>query len=198
LLSSLKLTWIMLRILSFIAAILSIAKCCRDPRDKGFNCDDIPSGMRFYHDAKSGRCLPFFFQGCGGNTNNFVDRETCETSCLSSAKSAAEVSKTNATTIIAACALKTSAVLRESATACRTTTDCPAGHACSRGGSCCPTRDHICSLTPSNGNEAMEFVHRPKYAWISSLKNCIRFSYFGSNGNPNNFSSYKECKAFCG
>ncbi|KAF8385100.1 hypothetical protein PRIPAC_74242 [Pristionchus pacificus] len=124
-----------------------------------------------------GRCQPFFFLGCGGNDNNFIDKRSCEE--------------------IATCSLSTSAVLQDKATACRSPSDCAAGHACSNG-SCCPTKEHICSLTPDNGNEATEFVHRGRYAWIPSLKNCIRFSYFGVNGNANNFPSYKECVAFCG
>ncbi|GMR58186.1 hypothetical protein PMAYCL1PPCAC_28381 [Pristionchus mayeri] len=188
----------MIRSVVALAVLLHFVRCCNDPREKGFSCDNVSSGMRFYHDKKSGRCQPFFFLGCGGNANNFAGREECEKSCTSTAKSSPELSRAgNGTSIVSACSLTTSAVLHDPAAECRTTSECAAGHSCSKV-SCCPTKDHICSLTPSNGNEATEFVHRGRYAWIPSLKNCIRFSYFGVNGNANNFPSYKECVAFCG
>ncbi|GMT10210.1 hypothetical protein PFISCL1PPCAC_1507 [Pristionchus fissidentatus] len=192
----------MLKIVLLSSLILHLVNCCNDSREKGFVCDKAQSGTRFYHDTKSGRCQPFFFLGCGGNANNFVDRPTCERSCLSSiggqTQSITVSTGENSTTIVSACSLPTSALLQEAATGCKSTSDCAAGHKCSSNGVCCPTKDHICSLTPSNGNEATEFVHRGRYAWIPTLKNCIRFSYFGVNGNPNNFPSFKECVSFCG
>ncbi|GMR58187.1 hypothetical protein PMAYCL1PPCAC_28382, partial [Pristionchus mayeri] len=189
----------MLRKAVAFAVLLSYVRCCTVPREKGFSCDGKHSAMRFYHDAKSGRCQPFFFLGCGGNENNFANREECERKCHSSLRTEQDLPR-NQTFFLAesACSLPTSAVLQEQAMACRTTADCAAGHTCSSSGHCCPTRDHICSLPTAWGNEPTEFHRIGRFAWMDSLKNCIKFRYFGLNGNANNFDSYKECIDFCG
>lgn len=45
---------------------------CRDPE------------VRYYYNYGDGICKAFTYGGCGGNENNFVRRDDCEQSCLSS------------------------------------------------------------------------------------------------------------------
>ena len=59
-----------------------------DLKEKEINCSEEPdAGMcralipRFYHDKNDGECKQFYFGGCGGNTNNFLTTEDCETKC---------------------------------------------------------------------------------------------------------------------
>ncbi|CAG4940448.1 unnamed protein product [Colias eurytheme] len=37
---------------------------------------------RWFFDSKRGICEPFGYTGCGGNSNNFRDRQTCEKACV--------------------------------------------------------------------------------------------------------------------
>lgn len=36
---------------------------------------------RWFYDWASGICEPFGFSGCGGNANNFRNREHCQRAC---------------------------------------------------------------------------------------------------------------------
>uniref|UniRef100_A0A3B5QNS1 BPTI/Kunitz inhibitor domain-containing protein n=1 Tax=Xiphophorus maculatus TaxID=8083 RepID=A0A3B5QNS1_XIPMA len=36
----------------------------------------------WYHDARTGRCALFLYNGCGGNQNRFRTRERCEEMCV--------------------------------------------------------------------------------------------------------------------
>lgn len=51
---------------------------CSLPRAQG-NCTE--KEPRWYYDTPAGRCMPFYYSGCGGNRNNFNSREACETDC---------------------------------------------------------------------------------------------------------------------
>ncbi|KAE9417172.1 hypothetical protein Angca_000975, partial [Angiostrongylus cantonensis] len=57
--------------------------------------------------------------------------------------------------------------------------------------------DYICSLPVTSGSEITVLKHYGRYAHQPHLRNCIRFSYFGSGGNFNNFRTYIDCKRFC-
>jgi hypothetical protein len=37
---------------------------------------------RYYYDAQTGRCKQFWFGGCLGNDNNFVDERDCIDTCV--------------------------------------------------------------------------------------------------------------------
>ncbi|XP_044011690.1 papilin isoform X3 [Aphidius gifuensis] len=51
---------------------------CSLPRAEG-NCTEKKS--KWYYDQSENRCMPFYYTGCGGNSNNFESREACETDC---------------------------------------------------------------------------------------------------------------------
>uniref|UniRef100_A0A3B3UBT0 BPTI/Kunitz inhibitor domain-containing protein n=1 Tax=Poecilia latipinna TaxID=48699 RepID=A0A3B3UBT0_9TELE len=36
----------------------------------------------WFHDARTGRCARFLYNGCGGNQNRFRTRERCEEMCV--------------------------------------------------------------------------------------------------------------------
>ncbi|RCN33797.1 Kunitz/Bovine pancreatic trypsin inhibitor domain protein [Ancylostoma caninum] len=38
--------------------------------------------IRYYYNAKSRRCEPFVYSGCGGNENNFVSYGDCKRGCI--------------------------------------------------------------------------------------------------------------------
>ncbi|UYV65745.1 PAPLN [Cordylochernes scorpioides] len=55
-----------------------LSDVCQLPRADG-NCGEaIPS---WFFDAVSGRCLEFFYTGCGGNLNRFASFEHCRQRC---------------------------------------------------------------------------------------------------------------------
>lgn len=51
---------------------------CGLPLEAG-SCDGALEAWGF--DAGLGRCVPFFYGGCGANQNNFASRELCEATC---------------------------------------------------------------------------------------------------------------------
>lgn len=38
--------------------------------------------VRWYYNMKEGRCTRFWFEGCDGNLNNFLDEESCSLNCV--------------------------------------------------------------------------------------------------------------------
>jgi len=51
--------------------------CKEDPAPG--NCNE--KQLRFYYDSVAEQCLPFVFNGCSGNKNNFVTEADCMSSC---------------------------------------------------------------------------------------------------------------------
>ncbi|XP_076259164.1 proteoglycan-like sulfated glycoprotein papilin isoform X9 [Rhynchophorus ferrugineus] len=51
---------------------------CTVSKEEG-NC--TTKSARWYFDGKEKRCLPFYFNGCNGNRNNFDSKERCEEQC---------------------------------------------------------------------------------------------------------------------
>ncbi|CAB4058893.1 TFPI2 [Lepeophtheirus salmonis] len=54
---------------------------CYSPKDVGSSKCDAAKSIRYYFDFWKETCLPFEFLGCNGNKNNFVDFQSCNTSC---------------------------------------------------------------------------------------------------------------------
>ncbi|VDM95695.1 unnamed protein product [Thelazia callipaeda] len=42
----------------------------------------MESRVAYYFDNETDQCLPFLYEGCGGNTNRFRDMESCRMSCI--------------------------------------------------------------------------------------------------------------------
>lgn len=41
---------------------------------------------RWFYDASNAACEPFGYTGCGGNANNFKNREVCLRACLNNSE----------------------------------------------------------------------------------------------------------------
>ncbi|XP_041857397.1 tissue factor pathway inhibitor a isoform X2 [Melanotaenia boesemani] len=52
---------------------------CLSPIDRG-TCDGIEK--RYAYNPKTKRCHKFFYSGCGGNANNFLNRKDCFLKCI--------------------------------------------------------------------------------------------------------------------
>uniref|UniRef100_A0AC34G611 BPTI/Kunitz inhibitor domain-containing protein n=1 Tax=Panagrolaimus sp. ES5 TaxID=591445 RepID=A0AC34G611_9BILA len=79
---------------------------------------------------------------------------------------------------------------------CGASDSCPFGYQCA-GRFCCPTKENVCSQKSESGKELKEQEHVGRYAYEPQLQNCLRFSYFGAEGNFNNFKTYNDCMRFC-
>lgn len=51
---------------------------CVLPPDAGTCRDYIP---RWFYNSQTGKCEQFSYGSCGGNSNNFFDRQACEAKC---------------------------------------------------------------------------------------------------------------------
>lgn len=51
---------------------------CSKPADGG-ECQNYT--IRWYYDIREERCRQYYYGGCGGNENNFLDEETCMSRC---------------------------------------------------------------------------------------------------------------------
>lgn len=51
---------------------------CSLPRAEGNCTEKYP---KWYFDQSENRCMPFYYTGCGGNRNNYDDRDACEVDC---------------------------------------------------------------------------------------------------------------------
>lgn len=51
---------------------------CVLPPDAGTCRDYVP---RWFYNSQTGKCEQFSYGSCGGNSNNFLDRQACEGKC---------------------------------------------------------------------------------------------------------------------
>lgn len=51
---------------------------CVLPPDAGICRDYVP---RWFYNSQTGKCEQFSYGSCGGNNNNFLDRQACEKKC---------------------------------------------------------------------------------------------------------------------
>lgn len=54
---------------------------CNFKIDEGKKCEGRQPAARWYHDEVLGTCTPFYYNGCGGNSNNYADEWICLKSC---------------------------------------------------------------------------------------------------------------------
>ncbi|CAB3399005.1 unnamed protein product [Caenorhabditis bovis] len=177
---------------------------CHLNRDVGANCDNNPVTLKFFFDVKTNVCQPLFYRGCGGNENRFDDRESCTKACVPKKNKKDEdeeddekipSSDKSNLLVVNMCKIPTDAKISEIAEQCDQ--GCPIGWKCNKKNYCCPMRETVCNLPVSSGSERDVFKHYGRYAYLPGLKNCIRFSYFGKDGNFNNFLSFNECRKYC-
>ncbi|CAI2354870.1 unnamed protein product [Caenorhabditis sp. 36 PRJEB53466] len=188
---------------------------CRQDKDTGVNCNNQPITLKFYFDVRTNVCQPLFYRGCAGNENRFESREACSEACvpknLKKSKKDGKVKEENEeeseeeeedqvenkdmSLVVNMCKLPTDAKIAAKVQKCDN--GCPTGYRCTKKNFCCPSKEHLCALPVSSGAERLAFKHYGRYAYQPGLHNCIRFSYFGQDGNYNNFLTYNACKKFC-
>ncbi|EYC04852.1 hypothetical protein Y032_0085g1829 [Ancylostoma ceylanicum] len=154
-------------------------------------------------------CQPFQYRGCGGNSNRFSTAKECREQCPNGG---AQSSTTMSPALAGSDAVFVprgnshdqwmkaekcgSNYLIPNAQYIRPNPNCPPNHVLENG-VCCPTRDYVCSLRDDSGSFMDGIEDRPRFAWNHQVKSCDRFSYFGANGNYNNFPSFYSCLNYC-
>ncbi|KAF8387049.1 hypothetical protein PRIPAC_76191 [Pristionchus pacificus] len=146
--------------------------------------------------AIPGHCQPFLYKGCKGNENRFNTRPECMAKCVG-ATSAQEQKGSMGAGVVEVCSLTTDAKISDEAKKCSTNKECDSKWACTRG-YCCPSKDYICHLPANQGTQLNGQVSKAqKFVWLKGINNCLPFSYFGVDGNFNNFATYDSCIAAC-
>ncbi|KRX78894.1 Uncharacterized protein T06_8406 [Trichinella sp. T6] len=57
-------------------------KICAEPADSGYSCSTYsPPSSRYFYDQRTRQCSQFYFNGCGGNGNNFLTINECLNYC---------------------------------------------------------------------------------------------------------------------
>ncbi|CAJ0580504.1 unnamed protein product, partial [Mesorhabditis spiculigera] len=170
------------------ALFATCAADCGAGRDPGnAACASPQGGQRFYFDAQRRVCQPFTYRGCGGNDNRFETRAACLQSCQNATISQAGP--------IALCPAGNPAAVDagENRVSCQ---NCPHGYEC-QGNLCCANRETTCSLQYDAGRYVAGRSHTTKYFYNPAMQSCILFTYFGSQGNANNFDSFNQCMQYC-
>ena len=74
-----------LHVVFLSAAIPTTVDFCDEPHAEG-NCSSFK--IRWYFNSDLDECLPFVYSGCEGNSNNFLNKEKCESVCKRKGKAA--------------------------------------------------------------------------------------------------------------
>lgn len=161
--------------------------CSLNP-DKGVQCGSGRS-YRYYFNSNKQSCETFQYEGCDGNSNNFLTSEDCQQYCGVGGCPNGGIPLKDETT--------------NRAQTCSETKNCPATHECitipvngNVGARCCPTKAHICSQPPQQGNHCAK-ISVSRYYFNIVTKECTTFQFNGCNGNLNNFATAQECNNFC-
>uniref|UniRef100_A0A914C9P6 BPTI/Kunitz inhibitor domain-containing protein n=1 Tax=Acrobeloides nanus TaxID=290746 RepID=A0A914C9P6_9BILA len=161
--------------------------CSLSP-DKGVQCGAGRS-FRYYFNSNKQTCESFQYEGCDGNSNNFQSLEDCQDYCgVGGCPFGGQPLRDVASNQLVMCS---------EASKCPPTHDCVTininGNVVYR---CCPTKAHICSLPPQQGNQCSK-MSITRYYFNIVIKECAQFSFNGCNGNLNNFNTLEQCSNFC-
>uniref|UniRef100_A0A914W4Q4 BPTI/Kunitz inhibitor domain-containing protein n=1 Tax=Plectus sambesii TaxID=2011161 RepID=A0A914W4Q4_9BILA len=172
----------------------------------------VLGGLRWYYNGATQSCQSFDYLGDGGNANNFLTKEQCESYCLTRCtRGQPQLDLTlslnnNLASLVVSCSTRTE---KGSWSACD-----EASYECSRIESltmCCPLPSYICSsfggvgpigadTTPtpySIGSNRLGQKEVVRWFWDTTTKTCQPFRYLGQGGNFNNFLSEQECIEYC-
>ncbi|KJH48865.1 Kunitz/Bovine pancreatic trypsin inhibitor domain protein [Dictyocaulus viviparus] len=128
-------------------------------------------------------------EGCGGNQNRFNTSDVCMKTC-------ANTKSSTATAIQALCKSGAYSAGATSLIQPLSCSECPKGYECENE-ICCPKKEYLCNLQYDAGKFGDRGSHKPRYFYSKSFKNCMLFTFYGRDGNANNFETYNECKAMC-
>ncbi|CAB3396735.1 unnamed protein product [Caenorhabditis bovis] len=187
-------------IIAILALLISSASAqvdCFAERDSGSYCAENSSTRMFYYLPRLGTCQPFMYFGCGGNSNRFASAQECRHACANAQPARDSDSNDEHIQMKAACSARYDTD-HLTPVRCSTSADsCPQGHQCTNG-FCCPTSDHVCNLNYDSGKFSVGGEKSDKYFWVPQFNTCMRFSFYGTLGNANNFPNYNSCMAMCG
>uniref|UniRef100_A0A0N4ZPZ2 BPTI/Kunitz inhibitor domain-containing protein n=1 Tax=Parastrongyloides trichosuri TaxID=131310 RepID=A0A0N4ZPZ2_PARTI len=162
---------------------------CILSKDIGKSCEKKDPTKRYYFDKNSGVCQFFMFQGCEGNENNFESLAECKSVCGQG--------KEDQTWVLADKCESNFLIPNGNYIEC-TSQGCPKNHTCNiKTNTCCPDKDYLCTLEDDSGNFGDGIPDKPRFAWSDSINSCVRFSYYGVNGNYNNFPNFQSCVKYC-
>ncbi|XP_023714180.1 kunitz-type U19-barytoxin-Tl1a [Cryptotermes secundus] len=135
----------------------------------------------FYFNTQSGRCETFTWSGCGGNSNRFETRASCEKNCpvRKEKRSGEQLAKRcNRDVVPPACSK-----------GCRLTKDSDNCPKCD-----CSTHKSVCSLPAVRGHCRALL---PRWRYDPSTGKCTEFKFGGCDGNGNNFRTEQQCMKIC-
>uniref|UniRef100_A0A0K0CYE1 Kunitz/Bovine pancreatic trypsin inhibitor domain protein n=1 Tax=Angiostrongylus cantonensis TaxID=6313 RepID=A0A0K0CYE1_ANGCA len=161
-------------------------KDCSAPKAEGSFCSTAPQKQMFYYNEM---CQPFMFNGCDGNGNRFENADECRRLCVDS-EMAVQEERGDMTACQAEYATEHLTPLECGAQ------DCPVGYQCTSG-FCCPTPEFLCNLQYDSGKFAIGGEKSDRYFYTSQYKTCMKFSFYGSLGNANNFPDFNACMRTC-
>ncbi|CAI5452941.1 unnamed protein product [Caenorhabditis angaria] len=169
---------------------------CFADRDLGYTCDQNGSSRMFYYLPRLGTCQPFQYGGCGGNSNRFKTAKECRDAC-SNAQARRDSGSSDVTIQMkTACSAKYDTDHLTPVRCQSNSNSCSTGHQCISG-FCCPTANYLCNLTYDSGKFAVGGAKSDKYFWVPKYSTCMRFSFYGTLGNANNFPNYNSCMQTC-
>ncbi|XP_060567393.1 carboxypeptidase inhibitor SmCI-like [Ruditapes philippinarum] len=156
------------------------------------NCND--QVKKFYFDITTGTCREFIYSGCGGNLNNFLNIERCNSRCVCwNKKSAGRGTGRETRYFYNKETERCESFFYKGAggniNRFRTLQECQG--MCERA-----TLRYICSRRPEfgtdcNNNSTIQFYYDKR------SDTCRKFTYLGCGGNRNRFPSNKVCKQVC-
>ncbi|CAB3396736.1 unnamed protein product [Caenorhabditis bovis] len=204
-------------LIAFLLALLAAAAFCQDctsSRDQGETCNQSSPSRQFYYDTRMKVCQPFQYFGCGGNRNRYGTSKECRDACQTKKPAVGAASSTSSNTTDpnhppfvpqgdrhdqwrkAEICGSNYLIPNGEYILCTNNQPCPAYHTCVSG-ACCPEKNYVCSLRDDNGNFQNGIEDRPRFAWNHDVHNCVRYSYYGANGNYNNFPNFQSCVKYC-
>lgn len=170
---------------------------CFAARDSGNTCSENSSSRMFYYLPRLGTCQPFMYQGCGGNSNRFRSAQECRAACTNAQAQRDSESTDETVQMKSACSATYDTDHLTPVRCSSAANTCPNGHNCVQS-FCCPTANYLCNLTYDSGKFAVGGEKSDKYFWVPKYTTCMRFSFYGTLGNANNFPNYNSCMATCG
>ncbi|XP_040208265.1 papilin-like isoform X1 [Rana temporaria] len=173
---------------------------CKNSCQLGGACDLHPEGgpckakiPRYYYDIQSGTCKPFSYGGCGGNKNNYVTQQSCESHCNSGrtcylppvkGPCRAHIERYYYNKETHTCQTFSYGGCQGNANNFPTKKDCE--NACQLGGAC--------DLPPEVGPCRAKIPH---YFYDRYTGTCQIFFYGGCAGNKNNYETQEACQGNC-
>ncbi|KAL6743899.1 hypothetical protein Aduo_016887 [Ancylostoma duodenale] len=171
-------------------------KDCNAPRIRGDFCSGAQQRQMFYYDSVQKVCQPFMYNGCNGNGNRFETAAECKQICVDG-NGSSQLLRNDPNADLRA-SMK-SACQAEYSTDGLTPQQCDSGRYCANGYQCTGGFCYyVCNLRYDSGKFAVGGEKSDRYFYTSQYKTCMRFSYYGTLGNENNFPDYNSCMRMCG